>query len=342
MTQPLVSFVVPVYNAEKTIERCVWSLQKQTMSDLEILLIDDGSKDRSFEVCKSLADEDARIRVIHQENAGVSVARNVGIENALGRYISFVDADDWIDANTCEVFATALQKHDYDLYCFSAVYRKNGKEKRSFLFANDRDLLTEKQLEELHLKVMTPWAPGFEHSTNTRYAASSWGKFYKKSIIGSFRFVSGLIVSEDGLFNLFVLNNVSTAGFTIKCNYRYEQHDDSAQFNYRPNSTIYFEKVAVEAQSLLISKNQKFRQSANTWYVHFLFGILREDIFHKKNEKKFCQKRKEILQIMQKDVYAKALKNIDWNYFSFAEKILVIFLKLKMIRIIALAMKIIA
>ena len=106
---PLVSIIVPVYNAEKTLNKCVDSILNQTFQDWELLLIDDGSTDRSGELCDEYANKDSRVRVFHKINEGVSSARNVGLDNAKGQWITFVDADDWIDKNMYqELYNTAV------------------------------------------------------------------------------------------------------------------------------------------------------------------------------------------------------------------------------------------
>ncbi len=99
MKIPLVSVIVPVYKAEKWLHRCVDSILAQTMTDFELLLIEDGSPDRSGEICDEYAAKDSRVRVFHKENGGVSSARNLGLENAQGEWISFIDADDWVDVD---------------------------------------------------------------------------------------------------------------------------------------------------------------------------------------------------------------------------------------------------
>ena len=96
---PKVSVIVPVYNAEKYLQECVDSILRQTLADLELILVDDGSTDTSPALCDRYAEQDLRVRVIHQANAGSSAARNRGIEVATGEWIAFVDSDDFIDAN---------------------------------------------------------------------------------------------------------------------------------------------------------------------------------------------------------------------------------------------------
>ena len=97
MEIPQISIVVPVYNVEKYLERCIDSILAQTFTDFELLLINDGSKDSSGLICDKYAEKDSRIRVFHKENEGVSRARNLGISNARGRWLCFIDSDDWVD-----------------------------------------------------------------------------------------------------------------------------------------------------------------------------------------------------------------------------------------------------
>ena len=92
----MITVIVPVYKAEKYVLRCVDSILAQTFTDFEVLLIDDGSPDRSGEICEEYAQKDARVRVFHKDNAGVSSARNLGLDNAKGEWVTFVDSDDWV------------------------------------------------------------------------------------------------------------------------------------------------------------------------------------------------------------------------------------------------------
>lgn len=118
---PYISVIVPVYNAEKTIERCVESIQRQSFGDLEILLIDDGSGDGSGALCDRLAGEDGRIRVCHKENGGVSHTRNTGMKMAEGRYLLFVDGDDYLPDDYCESLVKAQEEAGEDVFCWTAL-----------------------------------------------------------------------------------------------------------------------------------------------------------------------------------------------------------------------------
>ena len=106
-----ISVIIPVYNSEKYVGRCIESVQAQTYTDWQLILVDDGSKDKSLEICHEYAGSDTRIRVIHQENAGPGIARNVGLEYANGKYVVFIDSDDYIEKEYFQL----LSEHDEDV-----------------------------------------------------------------------------------------------------------------------------------------------------------------------------------------------------------------------------------
>lgn len=115
MKSPVISVIVPVYKAENYLHRCVDSILAQTFTDFEVLLVDDGSPDRSGEICDEYAQKDGRVRVFHKENGGVSSARNVGIDNALGKYTIHADPDDWVEPNMLEELYKKAQEEDADM-----------------------------------------------------------------------------------------------------------------------------------------------------------------------------------------------------------------------------------
>lgn len=116
---PEISVIIPVYNVEKYVEKCVRSVLAQTFSDFEVLLVDDGATDSSGEICDRLAREDARIRVIHQKNQGLGGARNTGIREAVGEWLIFPDSDDWLEPETLERALDTGKKHDADMVMFA-------------------------------------------------------------------------------------------------------------------------------------------------------------------------------------------------------------------------------
>ena len=139
--EPKVSIIVPVYNAEKSLARCVDSILNQEFRDFELILMDDGSKDRSGEICDGYARADARVVVVHKENTGVSDTRNQAIARARGTFLQFVDSDDWLTPDATETFVYAAQKFN----CDGAGGRGDGLRHgdRGFLSCRRRDGVAE-------------------------------------------------------------------------------------------------------------------------------------------------------------------------------------------------------
>jgi glycosyltransferase involved in cell wall biosynthesis len=143
----LVSIIVPVYNTAYYLPKCIKSMLNQTYHNIEIILVDDGSTDKSATICDKYAKRDKRIRVIHKKNGGVSSARNTGIENATGRYIMFVDSDDWLPLNAVESLHKAILFNDGD-FCtgrvkFIAAFHHSihGNSSNSFVDIHDKNKL---------------------------------------------------------------------------------------------------------------------------------------------------------------------------------------------------------
>ena len=135
---PFISVVIPVYNVEKYLKECVDSVLKQTYEDYEIILVDDGSTDSSGHICDEYLDSDARIQVIHQENGGLSVARNTGMKAAKGEYIYFLDSDDYIEANTLEHLNRCIEEEQPDFIFFDGYVFFDGCEEDDSISRYDR------------------------------------------------------------------------------------------------------------------------------------------------------------------------------------------------------------
>ena len=127
---PKISIIVPFYNTEKYIERCLTSLVNQTVSDIEIVCINDGSNDNSLEIVKTFANKDLRIKILEQENLKQGAARNNGTKIAVGEYIGFVDSDDWVDLDYFEKLYNAAKKYNSDIALATNVRIGNGKTKK--------------------------------------------------------------------------------------------------------------------------------------------------------------------------------------------------------------------
>ena len=122
MQTPKISVIIPVYNVELYLPKCIDSILCQTYTDFELLLIDDGSSDASGKICDMYKENDNRIRVCHKKNEGVSKARNLALNNALGEFVIFVDSDDWIEPNTFELVLNQLE--NFDIFFFTLIFMR--------------------------------------------------------------------------------------------------------------------------------------------------------------------------------------------------------------------------
>lgn len=211
---PLVSVVVPVYNVEKYIARCIESILNQTYGHLELILVDDGSPDRSGAICDEYALKDSRVRVIHNSNHGVSHARNTGIENAAGEYLFFVDSDDWIESKHIEVL---LPIADEDLVYSGRKFFVNGQ------FAEERKIAA--QVIE-----RSEWQSDYSGFAGRGLAIFFLSGCYRMKIIrqNKLSFNTGMSISEDGLFNIEYMKHCHKIRYVDTSTYCYEDGDASS------------------------------------------------------------------------------------------------------------------
>ena len=181
---PLISVIVPVFNAQKTIHKCVDSILSQTYKNIEIILVDDGSKDESSAICDKYGEKYNNIKVYHQKNAGASVARNLGLEIAQGEYIGFVDSDDFISQDMYDVLYSMIIKYDVPVSACNVLL---GKEKKNMPYYEKK--LANDALWKYFYRV---------NGEQSNHAI--WDKLFQKNAIKNIRFVAGK-TTEDLLFN---------------------------------------------------------------------------------------------------------------------------------------------
>lgn len=186
-----ISVITGVYNVEKYLERCVKSIQNQTYKNLEIILVDDGSKDESGKICDELAKKDKRIKVVHKKNGGVSSAWNAGLDNATGKFIAFVDSDDYVDEHYIEKMYDAIKKYNCDIaICGNyIVSEKNGNVSVKEDFCYPELDTKEKYFSGSETRHVFFGEKRFRHT--------SWGKLYRKEIYNNIRYPEDCRVVED-------------------------------------------------------------------------------------------------------------------------------------------------
>ena len=213
------TIIVPVYNAEKYLYKCLKHLVNQTYKDIEIIIIDDGSKDNSYEICKKFENSDVRINLVKQENKGVSNARNQGIKMATGDYITFVDADDYIAYNTIEIINNIINKTEtdilkYNYYSFYLIFKKKNK-----FSAETNEIISKDKYNQLYGNILL-----------SNDFGSVCNAFIKKEIItkNKILFSDNLRYSEDRTFFVKCLYNSKKIYFLDKAKYYYRLNFNSA------------------------------------------------------------------------------------------------------------------
>lgn len=274
----LVSVIVPVYNVEKYLEACIISICKQTYQNLEIILVDDGSKDGSGELCDKYAELDKRITVIHRENGGLSAARNSGINNALGKYIVFVDSDDMIHERMIEILYQNLKTHDADISICSHklidedVFCENIKNEK--LMRPTENIYTGREcIKKFYDK---------DFSVDMVIMCN---KLYRKEMFDILRFPEGRI-QEDEYVNYQILYPVKKCFYTnlqlyyyrqrsgsimndVKVGRRFEQHflciveyyQERIRFFYEKKDSELYGIVSLTLQRILINYYVRIREN---------------------------------------------------------------------------------
>lgn len=213
--QPLISVIVPIYNVEKYLNKCVESIVNQTYKNLEIILVDDGSPDNCPKMCDEWAEKDRRIKVIHKENGGVSSARNAGLDIVSGDYIGFVDPDDYIKPEMFEILISGLKADNAD-FVICGSYRLENE------IADEYENNTPKVTEIIN-------KPDIVKSyLESQIDPGVPAKLYDKSVISDIRFNVSKSIGEDFLFNYFVLKNCNKVVMLENKLYFYFNRENSA------------------------------------------------------------------------------------------------------------------
>ena len=224
MNDFLISVIVPVYNVEKYLDRCVESIVNQTYTNLEIILVDDGSPDNCPQMCDVWAEKDSRIKVIHKENGGLSSARNAGLDYMSGDYLFFLDSDDYINKDAISILFDLLQSNNCDMSFGRYVMVYEGQENTSAnnCFSGEKIIFTEDEFWSYYYSV--------NHSENYSEKAVnmiiSCNKLIKKSVFETLRFAVGRI-NEDEIIIHNIVSKCNKIAFIDKETYYYYQNENS-------------------------------------------------------------------------------------------------------------------
>ena len=283
---PMFSIIVPIYKSERYLKRCVDSILQQANDNFELILVNDGSPDKCRQICDEYAVLDERVIVIHKENAGVSSARNVGINAANGRYLVFVDSDDFISSDMLNIYEKAIHNNQ------SVDYLLSGTTMRTY----DNEILEE--------TINYEFRPGI-YNTKTLLEAlnidyplicisSPWSKVFKKEILDkkNIRFDEKMTLGEDGYFNICYLEHCQKI-VTLDdiCYYYIRQNTESLYSIYHKHSLEIHEKVYDKMREVMFKNNcnEDCKINFEQMYYNMLVNCIIKDFQNSDKTNKFSR-----------------------------------------------------
>ncbi len=322
MNNPLVTIVVPVYNVEKYLNRCVESIVNQTYENLEIILVDDGSPDNCPQICDEWAEKDNRIKVVHKVNAGAGMARNTGLDNATGEYIFFFDSDDRISTQTVEKCINNAKEHNSDVVIFGRYdFFENGKQTGKSISTNKTCFKHNEIREELIPAMLT-----YKYGIST----SNCSKMYKADLFKKLnkRFVSEReLYSEDVYFTVDLFSDIDTVSILNENLYYYYFRENSLSRAYNPNrqqkqNDIFYKKTMELARKKNLS--EKTLDNIAIRYHMYSIGNMKQvviaDIDNKKEIYRSFFHDETLLSTLTDDILCQEERNSQFFWKLFRKK----------------------
>lgn len=305
--EPLVSIIIPVYNAENYLEKCINSIIKQTYKKIEILIVNDGSTDKSWELCTRIEEKDNRIKAYSKRNGGVSTARNYGLNKCSGKWVMFVDPDDYLSKRMVASLVEKIKPSD-DIIASSCVsFHDNKDAKKICFFSESREFASKTSKEELFKQLLVP-----EYGQNKKIATTAigvpWGKIYRKEFIDKYnlRFDPKLKRMQDNLFNMYAFYYARKIVYLNEPLYFYRYEHMDAYFKYRPNTSNIFLPV-IKAQFVALNYLGIYNADTREYFlnevVRLMIIIMKAQIFNKYNHNSLDTKKKEIRKLIDKVAY---------------------------------------
>lgn len=271
-----ISVVVPVYNSEKYLQKCIDSILNQSFTNIEVLLVDDGSSDKSMQICRQYSEQDNRVKVFYKENSGVSDTRNFGLDKSSGNYIVFIDSDDWIDKEYLNVLYKNLINYDADVsVCNFTVGNDQNKSIKVTSNNKNIELSNIEAINEIYGDLYF------------QIISVVWNKLYKKELFNDLRFPVGKI-HEDEYITPLILYKCRKIVYTDKELLYYRQTPNSimnSKFNIKRLDYLYVLENRIEffKENML---DQLYEKSIETYIlkiIDFYFKVKYSDIKNKKN-----------------------------------------------------------
>lgn len=323
MKTGLVTIVIPIYNVEKYLNRCIDSVVNQTYQNLEIILVDDGSPDQCPQLCDEWAEKDERIKVVHKKNAGLGMARNTGIENATGEYICFFDSDDYVERETIEKCVIKAKQCQADIVCFGRTALKSTGDIINIEIPKmEKNVYEGEEVQHVILPEVLSFNP--HTGKNSNLSASLCSSMYSMQLIhkSGWRVASEReIISEDYYSTLDLYQYVSSVAIISESFYNYCMNEKSLTHTYRKDR---YEKIRLFYQKCITLSNQlnydkEVQHRLVYLYIGFTIGALK--LVARSNDSK-KEKLSIIKSIINDEQLLIALHEIEGDWCAKSRKIL--------------------
>lgn len=264
-TKPLISIIIPTYNAGRFLERCLDSVLQQTFNHLQVICVDDGSGDNTRDILGHFQSKDKRVQVFRQEHLGASAARNLGLSKAAGEFLMFIDSDDWIESNTCELALEAMTRHNSDMVMWPYIREFGDVSRRKIIFEDDEIVFAAENIRETVCRRMFGLlGDEMAHPDKADALNLVTTKLYRRSIVENtgIRFIDIDLIgtSEDALFNMMFLMGGAKAVYINHYLYHYNRiNAQSLTSLHRPRLEFQWDHLYTMMQGLI--ETEKFPQS---------------------------------------------------------------------------------
>ena len=297
-----VSVIVPVYKVPlEYLRACLDSLTAQTMQECEFILVSDGAPEAECSVCEEFSAKDSRFKFFRREHSGVSATRNYGIEYAQGEFLTFVDSDDWIAKDSCDIAYNYAKCNNSDIVLWEAAQDLNGCQKYGFFSSTPINILSEKQIDSIISNII--------YTTAKKYYSASLVccKLFKKNLIiqNNIRYPESLIMSEDRIFNISAYKHSKKISYLNSIMYFYRIHNQSASHRYIPHA---FEQYSAFIKLLDKDTRKKNINAINNEIVRSFFLSWQTYYLHNENKASFKSKVNEIKDVIKTYFFQQALK----------------------------------
>ena len=309
----MISIIVPIYNVEKFLPQCLDSLIGQTYRDIEIICVNDGSTDGSLAILNQYAAKDARIRVVSQENQGLSGARNTGINDVRGEWMMFVDGDDWLELNCCELVMTSSENADLVFFSYIRKFRTGSAPK--YIFDEHPKRYSGEQMDWLFERLIAPNGEEMSNPAKLDSLSTAWGKLYKTAVIKQhhLQFVSTEeIGTEDLLFNVEYFTHSQNAHYLPTPLYHYRKLSGaSLAYSHKSDLDKKWQKMFQRIEEKLIPlDNKAFIGALERRKALCLFGLGLNIVFSRKGLR---AEHKMLDEIICSDWYRTAIAKLDMS-----------------------------